>query len=388
MAPRSCWRRRRRSAARAELADKADRDDHRVPRRQRRRRDRPRAASAISQRSGQNVVVLNRDGAAGTLGFGALAAAAPDGHTIAFGPTTPVANAPYLVKGVRYNVESFSYICQVFENVFTIAVGPQSKIKSAQELFAAAKQSRQADLWPCRARHDSAPVDGEPGRSAQAAFASVPFAGDAPLVPALLRGEIDFAAIGGFDHPSAAVDPAARDLHRQAPSGLSGRPDREGARRRNRRAARPQRLVCAGGHVRRTSAARSKASCRRFSSRIVLKVMANTGQIDRISRRRGVPCADRQATTNRTPTASVNESPIKTIRRSFAVSGTSRAEASRSPRLLREEWIAHAAPAIIRGDVRREAMMVDRIGHAKARLAPVKQVGISPDSQTIQSAMQ
>ena len=85
--------------------------------------------------------MLNRDGAAGTLGFATLAAAAPDGHAISFGPTTPIANAPYLVKGVRYNVESFSYICQVFENVFAIAVGPQSKITSAQELLAAAKQT-------------------------------------------------------------------------------------------------------------------------------------------------------------------------------------------------------------------------------------------------------
>ena len=62
-------------------------------------------AQAIAQQTGQNVIVLNRDGAAGTLGFATLAAAAPDGHTIAFGPTTPIANAPYLVKGVRYNVE-------------------------------------------------------------------------------------------------------------------------------------------------------------------------------------------------------------------------------------------------------------------------------------------
>src|SRR5688572_10112739 len=55
--------------------------------------------AAIAQQVGQSVVVLNRDGAAGTLGFGALAGAAPDGHSIAFGPTTPIANAPYLVKG-------------------------------------------------------------------------------------------------------------------------------------------------------------------------------------------------------------------------------------------------------------------------------------------------
>ena len=96
-------------------------------------------AAAIAQQAGQNIVVLNRDGAAGTLGFATLAAAAPDGHTLAFGPTTPIANAPYLVKGVRYNVESFTYVCQVFENVFAIAVGPKSKFTSAQDLFAAAK---------------------------------------------------------------------------------------------------------------------------------------------------------------------------------------------------------------------------------------------------------
>ena len=69
-----------------------------------------------------------------------VAAAAPDGHTLAFGPTTPIANAPYLVKGVRYNAESFDYICQIFENIFSLSVGPQSKIASAQELFALARE--------------------------------------------------------------------------------------------------------------------------------------------------------------------------------------------------------------------------------------------------------
>src|SRR5262249_4093226 len=72
-------------------------------------------ASALSEQLGQQIVVANRDGASGTIGFNALAAAVPDGNTIAFGPTTPIANAPYLVKGVRYQVGSFDYICQIFE---------------------------------------------------------------------------------------------------------------------------------------------------------------------------------------------------------------------------------------------------------------------------------
>jgi tripartite-type tricarboxylate transporter receptor subunit TctC len=45
-------------------------------------------ASALADQSGQQVVVNNRDGASGTIGFNALAAATPDGSTIAFGPTT------------------------------------------------------------------------------------------------------------------------------------------------------------------------------------------------------------------------------------------------------------------------------------------------------------
>jgi tripartite-type tricarboxylate transporter receptor subunit TctC len=153
--------------------------------------------AAISQQVGQSVVVLNRDGAAGTLGFGALAGAAPDGHSIAFGPTTPIANAPYLVKGVRYNVESFSYICQVFENVFAVAVGPQSKIKSVQELLAAAKDN------PGKLTYGHAGIGTIPhlsmenlGDALNHKFNAVPFRGDAPLVPALLRGEVDFAAVG------------------------------------------------------------------------------------------------------------------------------------------------------------------------------------------------
>jgi tripartite-type tricarboxylate transporter receptor subunit TctC len=153
--------------------------------------------AAIAQQVGQSVVVLNRDGAAGTLGFGALAGAAPDGHSIAFGPTTPIANAPYLVKGVRYNVESFSYICQVFENVFAVAVGPQSKIKSVQELLTVAKDN------PGKLTYGHAGIGTIPhlsmenlGDALNYKFNAVPFRGDAPLVPALLRGEVDFAAVG------------------------------------------------------------------------------------------------------------------------------------------------------------------------------------------------
>jgi tripartite-type tricarboxylate transporter receptor subunit TctC len=186
-------------------------------------------ATALSTQLGQQVVVNNRDGASGTIGVNALAAAAPDGNTIAFGPTTPIANAPYLVKGVRYQVDSFDYICQIFENVFTLAVAPQSKFKSAQELIVAAREN------PGRLTYGHAGNGTIPHLSVEnfadalkLKFQPVPFRGDAPVLPTLLKGDIDFGAPAvstihgqnfrpllvflGQRHPAYPDVPTAREL--------------------------------------------------------------------------------------------------------------------------------------------------------------------------------
>jgi tripartite-type tricarboxylate transporter receptor subunit TctC len=152
-------------------------------------------ASALSEQLRQQVVVSNRDGASGTIGFNALAALPPDGNTIAFSPTTPIANAPYLVKGVRYQIGSFDYICQIFENAFTVAVAPQSRFRSAQDLIAAAREN------PGKLTYGHAGNGTIPHLSVEnfaaalnLKFQPVPFRGDAPVLPTLLKGDIDFGA--------------------------------------------------------------------------------------------------------------------------------------------------------------------------------------------------
>jgi tripartite-type tricarboxylate transporter receptor subunit TctC len=150
-------------------------------------------AASLAEQLGQSVVVQNRDGAGGTLGFGALAAAAPDGYTLGFGPSTPIANAPYLVKGVRYNPESFDYICQVFENPFSIAVGPNSPYKTAQDLLAAA---RDKSLNFGHAGLGSIPhLSVENFADAtKIKVQHLPFRGDAAMLPVLIKGDLDFGA--------------------------------------------------------------------------------------------------------------------------------------------------------------------------------------------------
>ena len=97
--------------------------------------------NVISAQLGQSFVIVNRDGASGSIGFGQLANAQPDGYTLGAGPTTPISIAPHLMKNIRFRVDSFEYICQSFENVFTVAVPLDSPFRSMMEILAAARAS-------------------------------------------------------------------------------------------------------------------------------------------------------------------------------------------------------------------------------------------------------
>lgn len=233
-------------------------------------------AASLAEQLGQPAVVQNRDGAGGTLGFGALASAAPDGYTLGFGPSTPIANAPYLVKGVRYNPESFEYICQVFENPFSIAVGPSSPYKTAQELLAAAKDKSlnfgHAGLGSIP--HLSVENFAE---AMKIKVQHLPFRGDAAMLPVLIKGDLDFGApalssIRGNDNirplvvftekrqPAYPNVPTARELgvKTSVPPGQNG-------------------LYAPKGLPAEVKAALEKACATAVKSEGVLKVVGNTG---------------------------------------------------------------------------------------------------------------
>ena len=222
-------------------------------------------ATALAEQSGQHVIVHNRDGAAGTIGFNALAAAAPDGHTIAFGPTTPIANAPYLVKGVRYNVE----FVRLHLPDFRERLHDRGRARVQIQIGAGPARRRPRRIpgkltyGHAGLRHHSASVGRELRRRLKLKFQAVPFRGDAPVLPALLKGDIDFGApavstIHGQNfrplvvfwqarHPAYPDVPIARELGAAtevppghnglyAPSGLPARcQDGVGAALRRRR---------------------------------------------------------------------------------------------------------------------------------------------------------
>lgn len=98
-------------------------------------------AEELGQRLGQQVVVVNRDGAGGVIGATAAAQAKPDGYTLLFSVAGALVAQPHLVKNIPYSIDSFAAICQVFETQFIAITAPDGPHKTLADLVRAARAS-------------------------------------------------------------------------------------------------------------------------------------------------------------------------------------------------------------------------------------------------------
>jgi len=167
-------------------------------------------ASEFSRITGQAFPIVNREGAAATIGFAALAAAKPDGYTVAISPNTPLTIAPHIIKSVAYNYDSFVPVCQSFENVMALFVGSASPYKTYQELVAASKSQPGKFSW------GTTGVGSVPHLSASAWLATagldavhVPFRGEPQILPQLISNEITFSAASISGMAGKGVRPLA-----------------------------------------------------------------------------------------------------------------------------------------------------------------------------------
>ncbi len=97
-------------------------------------------AQYLTKDFGQPVVVLNRPGAGGAIGYTAIAEAAPDGYTIGITNTPGIVIIP-IERSVRFSVDSFTPLAGVIEDPAVVAVHPASGINSATELVERAKRA-------------------------------------------------------------------------------------------------------------------------------------------------------------------------------------------------------------------------------------------------------
>lgn len=153
-------------------------------------------AEAMSESLGQSIVVINRDGATGIIGLTSVSKAPSDGYTLAFTPAVPLSSEPHRLKTPAYNLDSFRYVCQVFDNIFAIAVPAGSPYRGISDILADARKA------PGRVAYGTTGTGSIPHlgtsdieNAAQVSLTHVPYKGDAPMLRDLLSDRLNFGAV-------------------------------------------------------------------------------------------------------------------------------------------------------------------------------------------------
>lgn len=150
-------------------------------------------AQSMTTVMGQQFVVVNREGATGRIGAAAVASARPDGYTLLVGPTTPIANLPYMMKDLPYQYESFEHVCQVFVNAFTLTVKADSPFKSLKDILDFARANPGKLNYGHSGVFTGAHINVETLQAQTGVkMQPVPFRGDAAILTNLLGGQLDF----------------------------------------------------------------------------------------------------------------------------------------------------------------------------------------------------
>lgn len=160
-------------------------------------------AQVLSEVLGQQLVVENRVGAAGLIGTDIVAKSAPDGYTLLFGFSGPLAIVPNLNPATPYDPQrDLVAISQVAVAPYVLLVHPSVPVNSVKQLITLAKSR------PGRMNFASGGVGvglhmaGELFKvSAGINIVHVPYKGAAPAMTALMAGEVDMM----FDGLSAAL---------------------------------------------------------------------------------------------------------------------------------------------------------------------------------------
>lgn len=100
----------------------------------------------LNKALGVQVVVVNKGGAGGTLGNIEVSQARPDGYTIGLTPNNALTVQPHL-KNLPYSLESFRYVCLVYDNTQVLIAGPNAPFKTFEEFAAFSKSKPDALVY-------------------------------------------------------------------------------------------------------------------------------------------------------------------------------------------------------------------------------------------------
>ena len=145
---------------------------------------------------GAKIVIVNRAGAGGEIGFAAIANAAPDGYTIGFVNTPPLMTIPIERTAQFGGPQRFELLGNLIDDPCNFAVHAESEIRTLKDLAAYAKAN------PGKVTVGSSGIGSDDHllmlmfeRAAGVKMTHVPFKGSADVRAALVSRQITVAAI-------------------------------------------------------------------------------------------------------------------------------------------------------------------------------------------------
>jgi tripartite-type tricarboxylate transporter receptor subunit TctC len=152
-------------------------------------------AQELGDKLGQKVVVENRTGASGNIGTAAVAKAAPDGYMLLLGTPSPLV-INRLIEGTKQSFDpdtELTPIGVIGKSASILVTSPQSKVKTLQDLVAAAKANPGGMNAGVPGLGTSSHIAMELLMQVTGTkFAAIPYRGTPPLAD-LLGGQIDVA---------------------------------------------------------------------------------------------------------------------------------------------------------------------------------------------------
>ena len=148
-------------------------------------------ANVMTPVIGQQIIIDNKGGAAGSIGLRATANAKPDGQTLFVAVGTNVIINPHVQKGMIDTLAALAPICQITDYQYVLVVGKNVPANNAKELVEMAKKA------PDTLTYSSSGVGGN-NHLAGALFAKaagiqithVPYKGTGPAVADVISGQI------------------------------------------------------------------------------------------------------------------------------------------------------------------------------------------------------
>jgi tripartite-type tricarboxylate transporter receptor subunit TctC len=150
-------------------------------------------SAGLSETLGQQIVVDNRAGAGGLIGAETVARATPDGYTLMFSHSGPLAIEAALHSKMPYHpVKDFAPVSLVCTSPYVLVVNPSSPAKSVKDLIALARSRPGKFHFASGGIGTGLHMSGELlNQAAGIKMVHVPYKGAGPGTTALLSGEVD-----------------------------------------------------------------------------------------------------------------------------------------------------------------------------------------------------